>query len=329
MKPDILIVADFPDWAFYEIQQFIKNNLSDDFNIYSDYLVYNTKKKSKNPIKRIKTALEKKKYQEIKKDKHYDIVVYLAFYFEGLMLNDWTTKHIIKGVYTDGFPPQNSDFKGDFSAFIKTYFSNCNAIICGSEQIHEIYKKSSVPSYNLNVVKDTQLFKRISEKQLNLSQEFIIGWTGNPNRHFKGLDSHIIPAIEIAKKKYPGIELKTRFSGSFTSLPRFFDDVDLVLIASNADADPSLFGEASLMEVPSISTSIGRIKDVIVDNRNGFIVNKDSQEMADKILYCYENRAHLLKMSKQIRNDFMIVFDPAIVIKNWKHAFNKVLRENL
>ena len=35
MKPSVLIIADFPNWAYYEIQQFIKNNLSDEFDVYS------------------------------------------------------------------------------------------------------------------------------------------------------------------------------------------------------------------------------------------------------------------------------------------------------
>lgn len=327
MKPSILIIADFPNWAYFEIQQFIKNNLSKDFRIYLDYMIFNTKKKTRNPFKRMELIFKKHKYQETRKDNKYDIVFYLGFYFDKLMLNKYITKKIIKGIYTSQFPPQNINFNGNFDDFVLTYLQNCDAIICGSENILDIYKKSGIPSYNLNSVKDVNLFKRINDKKINSSKKFVIGWTGNPKRRFKGFYSHIIPSIKLVQNKYPEIEFKTRFSGSFNTLPRFFENVDLVLIASHADADPSLFGEASLMEVPCITTNLGRISDVVIDGENGFIVNKDIDEISEKIIYCYENRNQLFKMSKQIRRDFISVFDPSKTSIKWKIAFNEILNQ--
>jgi len=327
VKPSILIIADFPNWAYHEIQQFVKNNVSDEFDIYCDYLIFNTIKKSRHPIRRFKTYRQKLKYQQIKKDNNYDIVVYLGFYFDELMKIKWKSKKIIKGIYTDSFPPKNSSFNGNLNEFKNRFLTNCDAIACGSEQIKLFYKKTFTPAYYVNINLNENLFRRNKNKKINLTKHFIIGWTGNPNREFKGLHSHIIPAIKLAQKEYPNIKFKTRFSGPIETLPFFYNNVDLIIIASDADAGPALFGEASLMEVPSISTDIGWPHQVI-NNNNGFIIEKDIEQIAKKIIYLYEDRELLFKMSKQIRIDFLSVFNTKEIAQNWKNMFNEVLNND-
>lgn len=325
MKPSVLIIADFPNWAYYEIQQFIKNNLSDEFDVYCDYLRFNTIKKSKNPKKWINIYKEKKKFQHVKKDGIYDIVVFLGFYFPEHMKLNFKAKHVVKGIYTDGFPPSNSNFSGSIEEFKKRFFEDTDAIICGSKLIKEFYQKDLAKVYYANGVIDTHLFKRKTEKIKNTSEKFTIGWTGNPNREFKGLNSHIIPAIKLAQKKHPGIQLKTRFSGPIETLPLFYEDIDVIIIASDADAGPALFGDASLMEIPSISTNMGWPHEVIKSGENGFIVEKDVEEISKRIIELYEDRELLFIMSKRIRGDYLAVFNTQIMVKRWKTMFKELL----
>jgi len=328
MKPSVLIIADFPNWAYYEIQQFIKNNLSDEFDVYCDYLKFNTIKKSKNPKNWIKTYKEKKRYQHVKKDGIYDIVVFLGFYFPEHMKLDFKAKCVVKGIYTDGFPPSNSNFSGSIEEFKKRFFEDTNAIVCGSQLIKEYYQEILSNVYYANGVIDAELFKRQTVKLKNTSEILNVGWTGNPNREFKGLYSHIIPAIELAQKTHPQIQFKTRFSGPMETLPYFYEDIDVIVIASDADAGPSLFGDASLMDVPSISTDIGWPHEVIKSGENGFIVEKDVEEISKTIIELYEDRELLFKMSKRIRGDYLAVFNTQIMVKRWKTMFQELLFKN-
>jgi len=326
MKPDILVIADFPNWAYYEIQQFIKNNISDEFNIYCDFLIYNTKKKTRNPIKRIKLLKEKLTFRNIKKDQVYDIVVYLGFYFDELMNITWKTNKVIKGIYTESFPPQNANNVTTILDFKKKYLRNTDALVCGSEKTKKIYQ--ALPNINIHqasAIKDKNFFKRKLSKRINHDDTFIIGWTGNPNRPFKGFYTHIIPAIELAKKTHPNIQLKSRFSGPYKTLPFFYCDVDVILIASDADVGPSLFSEASLMEVPAISTNVGLPSRVIKNYKNGIIVNRDVKDLANKIIELYENRELVYTMSKNIRKDYLSIFDSNKIAQNWKDIFYKTL----
>lgn len=326
-KPTILVIADFPNWAYYEIQQFIKKNLSNDFDIYCDFLAFNTKKKSKNPIKQIKLLKDKIKYRNVRKDKTYDIVLYLAFYFTDHMKIDWKAKKVIKGIYTDGFPPSNSNFTGSMSDFKKKFLSDADAVVCGSELIKKRYHKDINNVYYANGAFAMELFNRKNKKTINNSETFLVGWTGNPKREFKGFYSHVIPAIKLAQKKYPNIQLKSRFSGPMDTLPNFYEDVDVILIASDADAGPSLFSEASMMEIPTISTDIGFPHEVIIDGVNGFIVERDIKKMSERIIELYENRQLLFDMSKRIKDDYIEVFGSHKLTQKWKSLFNDMLKD--
>lgn len=327
MKPSILIIADRPNWAYYQIQQFIKQNVSDQFDVYCDFLIFNTLKKSKNPLKGIKSIIAKNRFQDIRKDQTYDIVVYLAFYFPEHINIKWKAKKIIKGIYTDGFPPSNSNFTGNLEEFKKRFLNDSNAIVCGSEIIKKFYLRIMDKVFYANSIISGENFKRIVPKEINTSSSFIVGWTGNPDREFKGFYTHIIPAVELVQKRYPEIQLKTRFSGPMETLPRFYDDLDVVIIASDADAGPSLFGEASLMEIPCISTNIGWPREVIRNKENGFIVAKEIKDIANRLAQLYEDRQLLFNMSKLIRNDFITVFNKDQMVNNWKEVFNTVLKK--
>ena len=166
------------------------------------------------------------------------------------------------------------------------------------------------------------------EVMKNNNEKFIVGWSGDPSREFKGYFSHVVKAVELAKTKYPTIELKTRFSGPLKSLPKFYNDIDVVLIASDADAGPSLFAEACLCNVPSISTRIGFPNEVIINEVNGYFTEKNIIQMSDKIIELYENRDLLYEMSKRIRDDYLK--GPGNIEKKknvWRNLFENVLNK--
>jgi glycosyltransferase involved in cell wall biosynthesis len=89
-------------------------------------------------------------------------------------------------------------------------------------------------------------------------------------------------------------------------LPGFYRDVDVLLIASSADAGPSSFLEAGACGIPSISTRVGFPAEVIKDGENGLFVNRSVEEMVRALIYLYDHREHLGRMSEQIRLDIDI-----------------------
>tara|TARA_B110000238_G_scaffold47180_1_gene51234 strand:- start:254 stop:1249 length:996 start_codon:yes stop_codon:yes gene_type:complete len=325
-KKDILVIADKPNWAYYQIQQFIVRSISEEYNVYCDFLCYNLAKKSRRPSVLVQNFRGKRKYRKIKKGDNYDVVIYLGFYFLDLIKVRWTASNTIVGIYTDSFPPRNGVFCATKKDFLEHYFKSADAMVCGSPSIVNIYKSIYSKCYFASLTYDTSLFSRETPRSINNSEKFIIGFTGQLDRDFKGFYTHITPAVERLKKKYPGVVLKTRREGPFETLPRFYDDVDLVIIASEADAGPSLFMEASLMGVPCISTKIGFVTEVLVDEINGYYVKRDVDDIYDKLLSLYQNREKLFVMSQRIRQDFIMGIGGNEMKNKWLEMLNNVLK---
>lgn len=331
--PKILLVADTPKWAFANLQQSLIDQLSDRYDFYTDFLIYNFKRPPRRPLARLahykQIMSNRASIRKLPQGQVYDIVVYLGWYFPLRGEFDYSARKIIKGIYDDGFPPQctpTSDGHLSMDAFVGKYLFDADAVACGSRLIYERYAPACRRCYYAMGPSDPHLFQRATPVRLNEGTRFVVGWTGNPKRAFKGFYDFVVPAVEAARHRRPGIELKTRFSGPLESLPRFYEDVDVVLIASNGDAGPALFDEACGCEVPCVSTRIGIPYEVIEHGRNGLFVERDVGEMADALVHLHDHRDVLFSMARRIRADWLKTAHRRTAA--WIHMFDSVLAES-
>ena len=209
-KKDILIYGDQPLWAYHNIIKFLILNLSDKYNFYTDFVSFHIDSNSRNPLLFFQFLKNKFLYQKLKKNNKYDIVLYLGFYFPKFSKHHVKSNQIIKGIYTEGFPPKSISFDKNIHQFINEYFNEDDFIVCGSKNIHNTYKKYFKNIYEANGDIILNLFENKNKKKAN--KYFTIGWTGNPKREFKGFYSHIVPAVNTLKEKFKNIKFKTRFS---------------------------------------------------------------------------------------------------------------------
>jgi len=280
---------------------------------------------------------EEGKYQRLRKDNNYDIAVFLDYYmlYDGDFQNIKADK-IIQGSYSDVFPPRKNFLHPEtgkeitFNSkeeFYQLYLKNCDAFLAGAPSIKEKYE-SFVPKpvFFANMAYNEDIFKPY-KKQAGNKKELVIGWTGNPERDFKGFRTIIEPTIKNLQKNGIPVKLITQFQGSLNSLAKFWQKADLAIIASEADAGPSMFMEASLCGVPSISTKIGMPHYVIKDQINGIFSNRTIEDFSDKIEFIYHNRDLLRKMKNSIRNDYIEKLGTKVQIDNWRKMFQTVLNE--
>lgn len=341
VKKKILLVADRPNWAYYHIAKFIKESLASHYDFYIDFVAFNTRKEFKRKYKSkwsqykafLKCSIDRIVYQSIRSDHTYDIVLYLGYYFDVAAHFNVKSSKIIKGIYTQKFPPQGMEYDYlnnvllnnlTIDQFNILYFSNADALVCGASCIQDFYQKHVENVYCANGALDEKSFRPSSSK-VKKTNSLILGWTGNPSREFKGFYTHIIPAVKKAQELRENIVFKTRFKGPLKTLPAFYNDIDLIVIASNADAGPSLFGEASLCGIPSISTKVGWPLDVIEDGNNGYLVEREINAIVDKIIYLYDHPDVLSNMSEKIRIDFIDILGVEVQKKNWINLFENVL----
>lgn len=270
------------------------------------------------------------KKRRVRKDNIYDCVVFLDYYmsfdgdFDSIIANS-----VIRGIYTDDFPPKGFKLEPiKINEFTSKYFHGVKVFLTGSKGIKELYEKHfDGKTFAANLAYDETIFKprKLSKVYKNQQNKLLIGWTGNPNRAFKGFYEVIQPAInELINEGY-NIELKSQFQGELNSLATFWQQVDLAVIMSEADAGPSMFMEASLCGVPSISTKIGMPSEIIIDNKNGKIIDRDKEQLKNQIIAIYNDRQILSKWSESIRNDYIDKLGVKAQIENWRGLFNSAL----
>ncbi|MFN8256698.1 MAG: glycosyltransferase [Bacteroidales bacterium] len=351
-KNKILLIGDTPSWAFAAIIKFIVANLSWKYDFYYDYIIYNdydiktdtrlekitAKIIFKRPRHTFKRIIEKIRHLKIKDRRislrgDYDIILFLDFYFDlkGRFSFSKRTK-IIKGIYTHGFPPggMNYDKINNINLlqispenFKYLYLSNISSLVIGSPTMLEFYKNLNDKVFFANLYYDDQKFHPKYKEKIN--NDFIIGWTGNPNSKTKGYYDFVLPIIGEIEKIQPAIKLKSRFSGSFDDLHLFYKDVDLIIVTSCDDAGPSMFMEASLMGIPSISTNVGFPAYVIKSGVNGFIVERDIDSFVEKILLLYQDKKLYCSFADRIREDYKAQLGREIQINNWINLFENTL----
>lgn len=329
-KPKVLVIADSPNWAYHQIQLFIKKYFSQRYDIYTDFVSFNSnseRKLSLRPHILTQNIINRYRFRRISKTKNYDVVIFLGIYFPDFMKIDFTAKKIVKGIYTDGFPPLSlkaSNKNISLEDFKKEYLTNTDLIVCGSQLICDYYKTIFPNIIYANSAYNDNFFpgKKILSK--NENTKFRIGWTGDPHREMKGFYNIIQPAIDEAKKLRPGIEFLYRFEGPLNTLPKFYENIDLILIASSKDAGPSLFLEAGMMNVPAISTRIGLPNEVIQDGENGLFVDRDIDAFVNAIVKLYDDRDLLYMMSLKIRNDTIRKLGTEACIERWNQVFKAI-----
>lgn len=361
----ILLVGDMPGWAFDQIITFVRKSIRGfdfyfDYTIYNprsnskvspdisssehNTSVYkNLRKKipfQSIPIIRsiVYRAIQwmnqhdwvdydaEGRKRKVRKDNTYDLVVFLDYYMD----KDADFDHVryqkkIRGIYTDGFPPKGIQLPTEISVkeFCDQYLNEADALVTGAPSIAALYKKhADIPIFFANMAYNESVFKPVNRSAENY---FVIGWTGNPHREFKGFHSVVLPAVEKLKKEGYPVQLKTQFEGSIASLAGFWQGVDLAVIASEADAGPSMFMEASLCGVPSVSTRIGMPAYVIEDEKNGLFCERNIEDIVTKIAYLIDHPELLKSMKARIRKDYIEKLGVQVQVNNWQRLFNELL----
>lgn len=351
-KKEILLIGDYDNWAFAHIIKWIVENLSDRYEFYYDFMIYNFWDQDKDwakdkislksffvkpiqALKNIKYWYKAFGYQSRKikigiKPK-YDIVVFLDYYMDRKANFSFRTRKLVRGIFTDAFPPYGLvyDWKlkryvreMTIEEFVKNYLNDIDALLLGSPFMLEFYKKYISRVYWANMIVDENKFKPFKKNDENY---FIVGWVGNPSRPWKHFYDIVVPAVERFQTLRKNVVFKTQFSGDFDKLHEFYKDVDVIVNASSADVGPSMFMEASLCGIPTISTFMGIPAFVIKNNINGFIVNRNVDEFVEKLVFLYDNRDVLKSFKSRIRDDYIQFAGRQVMINNWKQMFEDLL----
>lgn len=240
----------------------------------------------------------------------FDYLISMAYFFQYSSEIPFKGRKNLVGIFNDCFPHLGPEYdiktKTDVNslsraAFFEKYLKHYDFLLLANNNLINAYKDYTENiEFALGIYKE-EFFGRTKFK----SEVFTLGWTGNPHREVKGFFEVIEPAVKKVLETGRQVRLKTSFNASYEEMIEFYNDVDLAVIASSGDGAPTMFCEASLSDIPSVSTFIGLPSMVIQDGVNGLFINRDIDEMANAIIYLHDNRDILEGFSKRIKKDYL------------------------
>lgn len=243
---------------------------------------------------------------------NFDYVISMAYFFQYSSEIPFKGRKNLVGIFNDCFPHLGPEYdiktKTDVNslsraAFFEKYLKSYDFLLLANDNLIRAYR-----DYTENIEFALGIYKEECFGQTKIKSEvFTLGWTGNPHRIVKGFFEVIEPAVKKVLETGRKIRLKTSFNASYEEMIEFYNDVDLAVIASSGDGAPTMFCEASLSDIPSISTFIGLPSMVIQDGINGLFINRDIDEMADAIIYLNDNPNVLESFSKRIKKDYLAI----------------------
>lgn len=262
----------------------------------------------------------------------FDFQVEMAFYFQYIAEFPFKAKNKLVGIFTDAFPHDgpNFDLKTGTDRnllsrreFYEKYLKNYQHIIVGGGNLLKEYQKITDKVTFVYGIFGQNNFKENND--VGGKEGLTIGWTGTPKRPMKGFEQIILPAIEKVKQSGRKIHLKTKFSGPYEELYSFYEDIDLVVIASNADSGPSLYAEASLSKAPCISTKVGLPLMGIKDGINGLFTERNVDSLAEAIIKLYDDRKLLKSFSNRVKKDYLLWMDNKITVKYFENVLESII----
>jgi glycosyltransferase involved in cell wall biosynthesis len=132
---------------------------------------------------------------------------------------------------------------------------------------------------------------------------------------------NLLNKIKLVAKE---LNVEVEFTGKLTKKEwiKLSEDYNVFINTTNFDNTPVTVIEAMALGLPVVSTNVGGIPFLLVNNKNGLLVNvNDSEAMASAIKTLFSNRNLYETIVSNARNKSE-TFDWNVIKKNWSEILN-------
>jgi glycosyltransferase involved in cell wall biosynthesis len=155
-----------------------------------------------------------------------------------------------------------------------------------------------------------------------------VGWAGSLNNHGlkRGINDFFLPACKRAGCQ-PVMQLRehNRIFNDHDMREKFYRNIDVYLCTSITEGHPTGPLEAAACGIPTVSTDCGVMPELITSGKNGFIVNRDVDSIAEQLHWLSNNRHELIVMGKRSRRVMEEDWNWKYNVCHWIDYFEKVL----
>lgn len=228
-----------------------------------------------------------------------------------------------------------------------------DAIICASEAIKKQWEnrktreklKVIYPPFDISKLVDTD--QAISGGKVKRNGDWVIGIVGRLSEEKRHID--LMMAFKEVSLLFPHTRLlvvgdgylreqleksaddliirnRTTFTGFTNNVFQYLREMDIFILPSRTEGSPLSIMEAMISGLPVISTGVGGIPEIVVDNETGILVQpKKPQEIAKAIIRMLSNPNEMRNMGKRGRERIMNHFHPRQFISEHEKIYSNLV----
>jgi len=247
---------------------------------------------------------------EPKELEEFDIVLAWAWGTRGFQKEQWgamKTKTIM--CQTSMFLAQQAH------DFIAPLF---DGVITNSEMMHDMFKDYTNSWCCPNGVNIDEFKPYWREKK-----KFLVGSVGNSkSKGEKGFYDYITP--NLPEEEVAIVDRLVDWK-DFKDMPRYYRTLSAYICMSKTEGTPNPALEAGACGIPVISTEVGNMPQLIDNGYNGYLIERDADEMVDKVKLYRENPDLVIEHGKNMRKEIVRNWSWEKQVKNYEKAFEDIL----
>jgi len=125
------------------------------------------------------------------------------------------------------------------------------------------------------------------------------------------------------------LEEEIAFLGAKNDIAEQLKDLDVFILSSIAEGIPITLIEAMSCGLPTVTTDVGGIPEVVLDNQTGILVSpKQAEQMADALLKYIDHPNLRLKHGKAGRKRIIDHFSLDVMVENYTNLYNDLTTNN-
>ena len=113
-----------------------------------------------------------------------------------------------------------------------------------------------------------------------------VGWAGslkNQTAEHRGVHEFIAPAVEAVEGAELCLAVREETWRNREEMLEFYHSIDVYVCASQTEGTPNPCLEAAACGLPVVTTRVGNMPEMIRDGENGFFVERDAADIAEKL----------------------------------------------
>lgn len=294
--PRILLLVDRPGWAFDHSAQALRQILSDEFAIDIAYVVDGA----------LPTA-------------SYDLV-HVFFWGETAHQARFADpRQVVKEISSHRWALEPQYGPVDAHELCSRYLADADTLVATSRRLAELVGAHR-PVHHVRNGVDIDRFNWRGGP----SGPVRFGWAGNSADPCKGLTDIVLPAV--------GTDFDLRVAGGDVgdrdAMARFYQEIDVLLVASMAEGEPLTLLEAMACGCFVIAVDVGIVPEVVTHGESGLIVERSVAEFRAAMQWTVANANKIRASRPTIASELARTRSWPAVAADWRRAFRSALRAN-